>query len=218
MNTKNFSSQTAKILIKTKCVDISLKKKFLLTSGKKSPIYCDCRRLISFPKERKKIIEFAVKKLQSEINFKNIKNIAGGESAGIPFASFISQKLNLPLSYIRKEKKKFGKNSQIEGIIKPNEDVLLVEDLMTDGGSKVKFIESILKVKAKISTIFVIFNYGINMDFIEIKKKKIKLVYLATWQDVLQEYSNLKKITEKDKNKITMFLGSIGVKNLKFSL
>ena len=78
--------------------------------------------------------------------------------------------MNLPLSYIRKEKK-FGKNSQIEGIIKPFENVLLVEDLMTDGGSKIKFIESILDVKANIKAIFVVFNYGINIDYIEVKKK-----------------------------------------------
>ena len=172
MFNKKISSETAKILIETKCVDISLKKKFVLTSGKKSPIYCDCRRLISFPAQRKSIINFAVQKLNNESICKNLQNIAGGESAGIPFASFISQKMNLPLSYIRKEKKKFGKNSQIEGIIKPFENVLLVEDLMTDGGSKIKFIESILDVKANIKAIFVVFNYGINLEYIEVKKKK----------------------------------------------
>ena len=145
----------------------------------------------------------------------NIQNIAGGESAGIPFASFIAQKMNLPLSYIRKEKKKFGKNSQIEGIIKPSEKVLLIEDLMTDGGSKIKFIESILEVKAKIKTIFVIFNYGINIDYFEFKEKKIKVIHLATWQDILNEYIIIKKLSDKHKNKIITFLKSIGVKNLK---
>ena len=215
MKDKNIASETAKILIETKCVDISLKKKFLLTSGKKSPIYCDCRRLISFPEQRKKIINFSINKLKVESKLKKIKNIAGGESAGIPFASFISQKLNLPLSYIRKEKKKFGKNSQIEGIIKPNENVLLVEDLMTDGGSKVKFIESIVRAKAKINAIFVIFNYGINIDFFEVNKKKIKVLHLATWKDVISEYSKAKKISYKDKDLIESFLRSIGVKNLK---
>ena len=215
MKDKNIASETAKILIETKCVDISLKKKFLLTSGKKSPIYCDCRRLISFPEQRKKIINFSINKLKVESKLKKIKNIAGGESAGIPFASFISQKLNLPLSYIRKEKKKFGKNSQIEGIIKPNENVLLVEDLMTDGGSKVKFIESIVRAKAKINAIFVIFNYGINIDFFEVNKKKIKVLHLATWKDVISEYSKAKKISHKDKDLIESFLRSIGVKNLK---
>ena len=208
------SSQTAKILIETKCVDFSLKKKFLLTSGKKSPIYCDCRRLISFPEQRKKIINYAVKKIRKHNTYTSIQNIAGGESAGIPFASFISQKMNLPLSYIRKEKKKFGKNSQIEGVIKPSENVLLVEDLMTDGGSKIKFIESILRVKAIINSIFVVFNYGINIDFLEVKKKKLRIIHLATWQDILDEYTNSKKLSDKDKSKIISFLKSVGVKNL----
>ena len=208
------SSQTAKILIETKCVDFSLKKKFLLTSGKKSPIYCDCRRLISFPEQRKKIINYAVKKIRIHNTYTCIQNIAGGESAGIPFASFISQKMNLPLSYIRKEKKKFGKNSQIEGVIKPSENVLLVEDLMTDGGSKIKFIESILRVKAIINSIFVVFNYGINIDFLEVKKKKLRIIHLATWQDILDEYTNSKKLSDKDKSKIISFLKSVGVKNL----
>lgn len=196
-------------------MDFSLKKKFLLTSGKKSPIYCDCRRLISFPEQRKKIIRYAVEKIRNDSSCINIKNIAGGESAGIPFASFISQKMNLPLSYIRKERKKFGKNSQIEGVIKPAEKVLLVEDLMTDGGSKIKFIESILKVRAKIKTIFVIFNYGVNLNYLKVKKKKIKIIHLATWQDILDEYTNIKKLSDMDKNKIISFLKSVGVKNLK---
>ncbi len=209
------ASNTAKILIETKCVDFSFKKKFLLTSGKKSPIYCDCRRLISFPEQRKKIIKYSIQKIRNDNTCLNIQNIAGGESAGIPFASFIAQKMNLPLSYIRKEKKKFGKNSQIEGIIKPSEKVLLIEDLMTDGGSKIKFIESILEVKAKIKTIFVIFNYGINIDYFEFKKKKIKVIHLATWQDILNEYIIIKKLSDKHKNKIITFLKSIGVKNLK---
>ena len=217
MFNKKISSETAKILIETKCVDISLKKKFVLTSGKKSPIYCDCRRLISFPAQRKSIINFAVQKIRNENICENLQNIAGGESAGIPFASFISQKMNLPLSYIRKEKKKFGKNSQIEGIIKPFENILLVEDLMTDGGSKIKFIESILDVNANIKAIFVVFNYGINIDYIEFKKNKIKVIHLATWQDVLQEYLYLKKLSKKDKINIEEFLKSIGVRNLKSS-
>ena len=90
--------------------------------------------------------------------------------------------------YLTLEKKKeVWKKLQIEGIIKPSENVLLVEDLMTDGGSKIKFIESILRVKAKIKAIFVIFNYGINIDFLEVNRKKINIIHLATWQDILNE-------------------------------
>ena len=114
-----------------------------------------------------------------------------------------------------KKKKKFGKNSQIEGIIKPKENVLLVEDLMTDGGSKINFIKAILKTGANISAIFVIFNYGINLDYFLINKKKIKIIYLATWREVIDEYVKKKSITKKDRKLIEEFLYSIGVKNLK---
>ena len=157
--------KAAEILIKLNCINFSPKKQFKLTSGKESPVYCDCRKLISFPNERNKLINFGLKKIKQTKEFKFINNVAGGESAGIPFATMISNKLNLPMTYIRKEKKKFGKNSQIEGLIKKDDNVLLVEDLMTDGGSKVKFIDAIENAGAKIKIIFVIFNYGINEHF-----------------------------------------------------
>ena len=83
---------------------------------------------------------------------------------------------------------------------------------MTDGGSKIKFIESILRVKAIINSIFVVFNYGINIDFLEVKKKKLRIIHLATWQDILDEYTNSKKLSDKDKSKIISFLKSVGVK------
>ena len=92
---------TAEILLDLKCINFSPKKQFKLTSGKKSPIYCDCRRLISFPKEMKTITNLAVKKIKSLNNLKKISNIAGGESAGIPFATLIASKLNLPMTTLK---------------------------------------------------------------------------------------------------------------------
>ena len=86
---------------------------------------------------------------------------------------------------------------------------------MTDGGSKINFIKAILKTGANISAIFVIFNYGINLDYFIINKKKIKIIYLATWREVIEEYVKKKSITKKDRKLIEEFLYSIGVKNLK---
>ena len=170
---EKISFKTAEVLINLKCINFSPKKQFKLTSGKKSPVYCDCRRLISFPKERELLIKFAVKKIKNLKNFKKIKSIAGGESAGIPFASYISSKLKLPMVYIRKEKKKFGKNSQIEGVFNPNDNMLLVEDLMTDGGSKFRFFDAVTHAKCNNSGLFVIFNYGIIENNLSHKKKKL---------------------------------------------
>ena len=93
---------------------------------------------------------------------------------GIPFGSFIAQKLNY--HFVTLEKKKgFGKNSQIEGIMNNRDKVLLVEDLITDGGSKINFLNALSQVKAEVRGIFVIFNYGINEDYINFKGKKLKL-------------------------------------------
>ena len=140
---KKISNETASILLKKKCIEFSFKKKFQLTSGRKSIVYCDCRKIISYTNERDKLINFALKKIKLDKTLNSLTNIAGGESAGIPYASLLAQKLKLPLSYIRKERKKFGKKSQIEGNIKYNDKVLLVEDLITDGSSKYNFIEAV---------------------------------------------------------------------------
>ena len=204
---------TAEILLDLKCINFSPKKQFKLTSGKKSPIYCDCRRLISFPKEMKTITNLAVKKIKSLNNLKKISNIAGGESAGIPFATLIASKLNLPMTYIRKEKKKFGKNSQIEGVIKPKENVILVEDLMTDGGSKLRFFQALEDARCDTKALFLIFNYGIIEKNFKFKKKKISLISLTNWSAVLKVAKIKNIINEKDILIINDFLRSIGVKN-----
>jgi len=207
------SFKAAEILIDLKCINFSPRKQFKLTSGKKSPIYCDCRRLISFPKERDLLIKFSIDKIKKFKNFEKINIIAGGESAGIPFASFISSKLKLPMVYVRKEKKKFGKNSQIEGVFNANDNMLLVEDLMTDGGSKFKFFDAINNAKCKNLGLFVIFNYGILDEYLLFKKSKIKLTFLTNWNYVLKVASKKEILNNKEIIIIKNFLRSIGIKN-----
>ena len=210
---KNISEKAAEILIDLKCINFSPKKQFKLTSGKKSPVYCDCRRIISFPEERKKLIDFGITKLKEKPKFKKISNIAGGESAGIPFAAFIAQKLSLPMTYIRKEKKKFGKNSQIEGLLSQKDNVLLAEDLMTDGGSKLKFLDAIDQLGANITCIFVIFNYGIIKDNYLFKKKKIDVISLTNWDNVLSVASRRNILKYEEVKIIESFLTKMKAKN-----
>ena len=212
---KKISNETASILLKKKCIEFSFKKKFQLTSGRKSIVYCDCRKIISYTNERDKLINFALKKIKLDKTLNSLTNIAGGESAGIPYASLLAQKLKLPLSYIRKERKKFGKKSQIEGNIKYNDKVLLVEDLITDGSSKYNFIKAVEEVGGRIKAIFVIFNYGINKEFLEYNGKKIKIISLAKWEDVLNILKLKNIFPQKEISSIVNFLSSMGIKNLK---
>ena len=140
----------------------------------------------------------ACKLLKKEVNLKKIDFIAGGETAGIPYASLLSEKLNKPMIYIRKKPKGFGKLSQIEGEIKKKSKVLLVEDLSTDGKSKINFCNAIKKAGGNIKDIFVIFNYGIYSDEI-FRKNNLKLHFLTNWKAVI---NNLKKKKNFKKDEI----------------
>ena len=153
---KKFAQQAAEILIDIGAISIRTDAPFTSTSGKKSPVYVDCRRIISFPKERQKLMKMALQVLENTIPF---DAIAGGETAGIPFAAWISELMSLPMIYVRKKPKGFGQNKRIEGLIKPNQNILLVEDLATDGGSKMSFVNAIREAGGNCTTCFVIFHY-----------------------------------------------------------
>ncbi len=195
--------RSAEILIEIGSINFNTKNKFKLTSGKLSPVYCDCRRIISFPKERKILTNFACDIITKKVPKKYLKNISGGETAGIPFSSFISSALELPMTYIRKEKKKFGKKSQIEGVLNKKDYVILVEDLITDGGSKLEFLKALENKGALVKAIFVIFNYGIHLNYFNYNGNKINLIYLTSWKYVLDVVK--KKKILKDNELLVVF-------------
>ena len=205
MNLENFKNKTAKILLEIKAINIDIKKHFKLTSGKFSPVYVDCRKIISHLKERRMIIDMACKLLKKEVNLKKIDFVAGGETAGIPYASLLSEKLNKPMIYIRKKPKGFGKLSQIEGEIKKKSKVLLVEDLSTDGKSKINFCNAIKKAGGNIKDIFVIFNYGIYSDEI-FRKNNLKLHFLTNWKAVINNLKKKKNFKKEEILEIEKFL------------
>ena len=196
----------AEILINIESVKFSFKNHFTLTSGLKSPVYVDCRKIISFVKERdiinNKIINYFKK------NKLNFDLVAGGETAGIPYAAFIAEKTNKPMIYVRKKSKGFGINQQIEGKFKKNDLTILIEDLATDGGSKILFVEAMRKAGLKVKDIFVIFYYDIfNFKESELFKLNVNMHSLCTWKDVIDyieseqiysenEISNLKEFLE----------------------
>ena len=201
------SLDIAKILIDIKSVNFSFKNHFTLTSGLKSPVYVDCRKIMSFAKEREIIINSAINYLK--IN--NIDNeiIAGGETAGIPYAAYISEKLKKPMVYIRKKPKGFGINKQIEGNFHKNQSALLVEDLATDGGSKITFINAMREAELKVKDIFVIFYYDI-FDFkkSDLFKLNVKIHSLCTWKDIINYIEKNNIYTEKEILDLKIFLSN----------
>jgi len=177
---------TARLLLEIEAVHCRADKPFIFTSGRASPVYIDCRKIISFPDARAKIMAHAHKLIGDTIGWSKIDVVAGGETAGIPFSAFIAQTAKKPMIYVRKQPKGFGRGAQIEGEFKPGQRVLLVEDLATDGGSKVNFIEALRKAEAKVTDCFVIFHYGIFAQSVDtLSMMGVKLHALATWWDVL---------------------------------
>jgi len=179
--------EAAKLLLDIKAVNFCLDEPYILTSGWASPVYIDCRKLISYPKERHKMMELAVAMLDDKIDLHKIDSIAGGETAGIPYAAWISQSTRKPMLYVRKKPKGFGRNAQIEGDFNKGSNVLLVEDLATDGASKITFVNALRDAGAVVSDAFVVFFYGIFSGALDsLEKDGIALHYMATWYDVLQ--------------------------------
>src|SRR2546423_12786320 len=183
---KVMAELTAKMLLEVEAVRFMDDKPFIFTSGWASPVYIDCRRLISFPRVRQTLIDFGAATVCRDVGFEQFDTIVGGETAGIPFAAWMADRLMLPMQYVRKKPKGFGRNAQIEGHLEPGQRVLLVEDMTSDGRSKVNFCAALRQAGAKVEHALVFFFYDI---FPEARKilgdLGVTLHALATWWDVL---------------------------------
>jgi len=177
---------TAKMLLEVKAVLFSEEKPFIFTSGWASPVYIDCRKLIFYPRIRAQLVDFAAATLQRDAGFEQFDVVAGGETAGIPYAAWIADRLGLPMQYVRKKPKGFGRNAQIEGDVKEGARTLLVEDLTTDGRSKINFCQALRNAGAVVDHVFVNFYYDIFPESKTILADLgVRLHHLATWWDVL---------------------------------
>jgi orotate phosphoribosyltransferase len=189
---------TARLLLEIEAIHCRPENPYIFTSGRASPVYIDCRKLISFPEARAKIMNHALKSIDKQIGWNKIDVVAGGETAGIPFAAFLAALAKKPMIYVRKQPKGFGRMAQIEGDLKSGKRVLLVEDLATDGGSKLVFIEALKKAEARVTDCFVIFHYGIFPQSVEmLAAAGVKLHALATWWDALEAAQKHKYFDER---------------------
>ena len=178
---------TAKMLLEVEAVHFRADQPYTFTSGLASPVYIDCRKLISYPRVRSTLMDFATGLLMREAGFEAFDAVAGGETAGIPFAAWLADRMNLPMQYVRKKPKGFGRDAQIEGEIREGQRVLLVEDLTTDGGSKIKFADAIRKAGATCEHAVVVFYYDIFPETHDtLARHGLTLHHLATWRDVLK--------------------------------
>jgi len=177
---------SAKMFLECGAIHFNAREPFIYASGLPGPTYIDCRKLISYPRMRSTLMDFLAVTIMREAGFEAFDNIAGGETAGIPFAAMVAERLALPMSYVRKKPKGYGRNARIEGVMEEGQRVLLVEDLTTDGGSKVSFVEAIRETGATCNHTAVLFYYGIFPETLQtLANHGIALHALFTWWDVL---------------------------------
>ena len=200
---------TARMLLEIKAVHFNADEPFVLASGKPSPTYIDCRKLISFPRIRSTLMDFLTVTVMRNAGFEAFDNVAGGETAGIPFGAWVAERMALPMTYVRKKPKGYGRNARIEGAMSEGQRVLLVEDLTTDGGSKISFVDAIRETGATCAHTAVIFYYGI---FPQTEKTLgdhgVTLHHLCTWWDVLAEARAQGAFDSKTLREVEIFLKS----------
>jgi len=166
---------------------------------------------LSFAAEREYIVTALAKTTETEIGLENIDVVAGGETAGIPYASFVSHLIRKPMIYIRKQPKGYGGTKQIEGILEPGKRVMLVEDLITDGLSKLRFNIGIRGAGAKMTHCLCVFDYASDRlnqheGKINLAKNDISLHVLANWDDVLDAGLSQSYFSEESSRQIVDFL------------
>ena len=205
------SRKVAEMLLRTESIQVYKEKPFVFVSGRISPVYIDCRKLLSFWVEREYIVTQLAKKAETDIGLDNIDVVAGGETAGIPYASFVSHIIKKPMIYIRKQPKGYGGTKQIEGILEKGQRVLLVEDLITDGLSKLRFNIGIRGAGAKMTHCLCVFDYASDRlnqheGRDNLAKNDIVLHVLANWDDVLDTGLAKNYFNESQNKQIIDFL------------
>jgi len=191
---KKKSEQVAEILLNINAVKLQPSNFFTWTSGKKSPIYCDNRLLLSYVKERKVIRDFFCEYIADK--YSNIDYIAGVATGAIPHGMMVADKLDLPFVYIRSEAKEYGRKNQIEGELKPESNVIVIEDLISTGKSSMKAIEAVEQSGSKVIELISIFTY----EFVDQNKLKRPYFSLCNYSTLIEFAIKKNMINKNDKD------------------
>lgn len=184
------AEQTAELLLQIKAIKLQPNEPFTWASGWKSPIYCDNRITLSYPPIRNFIRENLANQIEELYGKPDV--IAGVATGAIGIGALVADYMNLPFCYVRPEAKSHGRKNQIEGLLEKNQNVVVVEDLISTGGSSLKAVEALRKAEANVKGMVAIFTYGFQVADDNFKKAKVTI-------HTLSDYDNLLKQAEKSK-------------------
>lgn len=192
--------EIAGILLQIKAIKLSPQKPFTWASGMLSPIYCDNRTILSHPDSRDQVVEALVRQAAA---FSSFTAIAGVATAGIPHGVLLADRLRLPFVYVRDKPKSHGRQNVIEGELEPGATVLVVEDLISTGGSSLKAVDALREAGAKVAGVLAIFNYGFPEAAQAFQEATCPIHTLSNYHALLQKAVDMGYISETENALLT---------------
>jgi orotate phosphoribosyltransferase len=183
MENTAIEAHVAQLLLEIKAIRLSPDKPFKWASGWNSPIYCDNRLSLSYPAARSAIKGYLAATIKAQ--FADVQAIAGVATAGIAQGALVADLLNLPFLYVRPEPKKHGMGNQIEGRVEAGQKVVLIEDLISTGGSSLKAVDALREAGAQVLGMAAIFTYGFALATENFANKQVKLICLSNYEALL---------------------------------
>ncbi|MBB3867953.1 orotate phosphoribosyltransferase [Parageobacillus toebii NBRC 107807] len=183
-------------LLEIGAVSLEPQEPFTWSSGLKSPIYCDNRLTLAYPNVRNAIADGLTKLIRA--HFSNVEAIAGTATAGIPHAAWVSERLNLPMCYVRSQAKGHGKGKQIEGKVDKGQKVVVVEDLISTGGSSLNAVRALREAGCQVLGIVAIFTYGLEKAKQAFVENNVEVYTLTDYDTLIETAVELGVVTEQD--------------------
>lgn len=193
---ENIGKKVAQDLLEIKAVELRPNDYFTWTSGLKSPIYCDNRITMSYPKVRRNIAQGLSDLIKEK--FSNVTVVAGTATAGIPHAAWVSEVLDIPMVYVRDSAKKHGKTNQIEGRLQEGDKVVVVEDLISTGISSIKVVKALKEAGVEVLGVVAIYSYNLAKAVDAFKEEGIEYYTLTNYDLLIEEASKQGYIKEED--------------------
>jgi orotate phosphoribosyltransferase len=190
------AAKVAEFLLQIKAVKLQPQEPFTWTSGWKSPIYCDNRKTLSYPKVRTYIRQQFVQIIQD--NFPKPDVIAGVATGAIAHGVLVAEEMGLPFVYIRAKPKEYGLENLIEGEIKKGQSVVVIEDLISTGGSSLKAVDALRKAECDVKGMAAIFTYGFENATESFRSSEVKLITLSDYPSLIRQALHDEFITEED--------------------
>lgn len=193
---ESIAEKTAQLLLQIKAIKLKPQQPFTWSSGWKAPIYCDNRVILSYPGVR----DFVKKNLADSINdqYGTPDAIAGVATGGIGIGALVAEQLDLPFAYVRPESKKHGRRNQIEGHLQVDQDVVVIEDLISTGKSSLNAVNALKRADVNVKGLLAIFSYGFELALENFERQRIDYKVLSNYGVLLREAVKADYLEERD--------------------